>query len=109
MQLSLNWLRDYLQKADLKIDPRDLADKLTMRGIPVESVREASSSLDRVVVGRIEKIEKHPNADRLQVTQVVISDEPNAPLRQIVCGATNIREGDLVPVALPGAILPEGL
>jgi phenylalanyl-tRNA synthetase beta chain len=106
MQLSLNWLRDYLHKPDIKIDPKELADKLTMRGIPVESVREASSSLDKVVVGRIEKIEKHPNADRLQVTQIVLSDEAGAPVRQIVCGAKNIQVGDIVPVALPGALLP---
>lgn len=109
MQLSLNWLRDYLHKPDVRIEPKDLADKLTMRGIPVESVREASSSLDKVVVGRIEKIDKHPNADRLQVTQILTSDEPGAELKQIVCGAKNIQVGDLVPVALPGALLPGDL
>jgi phenylalanyl-tRNA synthetase beta chain len=109
MQLSLNWLRDYLQKPDVRIEPKELAEKLTMRGIPVESIREASSSLDKVVVGRIEVIEKHPNADRLQVTQIQISDEPNHPVRQIVCGAKNIQVGDTVPVALPGAMLPGDL
>src|SRR5690606_34266542 len=61
------------------------------------------------VVGRIEKIEPHPNADRLQVTRVLISNEPVAELLQIVCGAKNIAEGDIVPVALVGASLPGGI
>jgi phenylalanyl-tRNA synthetase beta chain len=106
MHLSLNWLRDYLQKADAKIDPKDLADKLTMRGIHVAAIKHPAMSLENVVVGRIEKIEKHPNADRLQVTQVVTQDGESAPKIQIVCGAKNISEGDIVPVALPGSMLP---
>jgi len=104
MFLSINWLRDYLLKADVRIDPKELAEKLTMRGLQVSSVKRPSLGLENVVVGRIEKIEKHPNADRLQVTQVVTA-EGEKP-RQIVCGAKNIAEGDLVPVALPGATLP---
>jgi phenylalanyl-tRNA synthetase beta chain len=106
MLLSLNWLRDYLLKSDIKIDAKELAEKLTMRGLQVAAVRKLSMGLDGVVVGRIEKIEKHPNADRLQVTQVRTSEEEGAQVRQIVCGAKNIVEGDIVPVALPGAILP---
>src|SRR4051812_16741619 len=107
MHLSLNWLRDYLLKTDVKIDPQDLARKLTMRGFPVVAIRSNSpNALDHVVVGRIEKIEKHPNADRLQVTEVITSNAEGAPRHQIVCGATNIAVGDIVPVALPGAILP---
>ncbi len=106
MLLSLNWLRDYLQKPDIKIDPKDLASRLTMRGLAVASIKRPSFGLENVIVGRIEKIEKHPNADRLQITQVVTSDEPGAEKRQIVCGAKNIAEGDMVPIALPGCILP---
>lgn len=106
MLLSLNWLRDYLQKQDIKIDVKDLANRLTMRGLSVAAIKRPSFGLENVVVGRIEKIEKHPNADRLQVTQVVTSDEANAEFRQIVCGAKNIAEGDIVPIALPGCILP---
>ncbi len=106
MLLSLNWLRDYLSKADVKIDPKDLAEKLTMRGLAVNSVQQPKTELNHVVVGRIEKIDKHPNADRLQVTTVVVSDEANAEKLQIVCGAKNIAAGDLVPVAMIGAILP---
>lgn len=106
MFLSINWLRDYLAKPDVKIDPNDLADKLTMRGIQVAAIRRSSLGLQDVVVGRIEHIEKHPNADRLQVTRVVVSMAEDAKQHQIVCGAKNIAVGDIVPVALPGAVLP---
>lgn len=109
MQLSISWLRDYLQKPDVKIVAADLAESLTMRGIQVGAIRQPSAGLESVVVGRIEKIEPHPNADRLQVTRVVISNEPGAELLQIVCGAKNIAEGDIVPVALIGASLPGGI
>ncbi len=109
MQLSINWLRDYLLKADVKIDASELAEKLTMRGIQVGAIRQPSAGLESVVVGRIEKIEPHPNADRLQVTKVIISAEEGAERLQIVCGAKNIAEGDLVPVALVGASLPGGI
>lgn len=109
MLLSINWLKDYLAKADIKIDPKDLANKLTMRGLSVASIQRPNVGLENVVVGRIEKIDKHPNADRLQVTQVVFSDSPEAERRQIVCGAKNISVGDIVPVALPGCVLPGDL
>ncbi len=106
MFLSINWLRDYLAKPDAKIELKDLSDRLTMRGIPVAAVRRSSLGLERVVVGKIEKIEKHPDAERLQIARVLVSSDPNETPVQIVCGASNIAEGDFVPVALPGAILP---
>jgi phenylalanyl-tRNA synthetase beta chain len=109
MQLSISWLRDYLQKPDVKIVASDLAEKLTMRGIQVGAIRQPSAGLESVVVGRIEKIEPHPNADRLQVTRTIISNEPGAEPLQIVCGARNIAEGDIVPVAIVGASLPGGI
>ncbi len=105
MLLSLNWLKDYFQKADVKINPKELADQLTMRGLPVAMIHRKGSILDNVIVGRIEQIEKHPKADRLQITQISTSEEEGAPLRQIVCGAKNIAVGDLVPVAMPGCVL----
>ncbi len=109
MQLSISWLRDYLLKPDVKIQASELAEKLTMRGIQVGGIRQPSAGLDSVVVGRIEKIEPHPNADKLQVTRVIVSPEPGAEPLQIVCGAKNIAEGDIVPVALIGASLPGGI
>lgn len=108
MQISLNWMRDYLLKNDVKIDPRELSDSLTMRGIHVAAIKRAST-LENVVVAKIIKIEKHPNADRLQVCQVITSDAPDAAPKQIVCGAKNIAEGDIVPLATPGAVLPGDL
>ncbi len=106
MFLSINWLRDYLVKADAKIIPEELADRMTMRGLAVAGIKKVAGGLNDVLVGKIVKIEPHPNADRLQVTQVVFSDKPDAETKQIVCGAKNIAEGDIVPVALPGAVLP---
>lgn len=106
MLLSVNWARDYLQNQDIKINAKELAERLTMRGLAVGRVSRGSAGLENVVVGRIEHIEKHPDADRLQVTRVIISAEPNAEQLQIVCGAKNISVGDIVPVALPGAVLP---
>jgi len=109
MLVSVQWLKDYLAKADIKIDAHELAQKMTMRGISVASIRRPAASLENIIIGRIEKIEKHPNADRLQITHVLVSLEAGASTKQIVCGAKNIAEGDLVPVALPGATLPGDL
>jgi phenylalanyl-tRNA synthetase beta chain len=106
MLVSLNWLKEHFAKADIKLDPRELADKLTMRGVHVAGIKRSTGSLTNVVVGKILQIEKHPNADRLRVTQVVFSEEEGAEKHQIVCGASNIAEGDIVPIALPGCLLP---
>ncbi len=104
MLLPISWLKEHLAKSDVRIQTKELAEKLTLRGVAVASIRDGGSPMKQVVVGRIEAIEKHPNADRLQVTQ--ISTGEGIPNRQIVCGAKNIAVGDIVPVALPGAILP---
>lgn len=106
MLVSLNWLKEHFAKTDIKLDPRELADKLTMRGVHVAGIKRSTGSLTNVVVGKILQIEKHPNADRLRVTQVVFSEEEGAEKHQIVCGASNIAEGDIVPIALPGCVLP---
>ncbi len=108
MLISLNWLKDYLGKTESVLDPKTLAEQLTMRGLSVSRIaRAGTSGLDQVVVGRIDKVDKHPDADRLSVTQV--STEVSGGSRQIVCGAKNIAVGDIVPVALPGAVLPGNL
>lgn len=109
MLVSIHWLKDYVTKQDATFEPREIADHLTMRGISVAAIRRPAGGLEQVVVGKIEKIEKHPNADRLQVTQVAVSEGEGATRLQIVCGAKNIAEGDIVPVALPGSILPGNL
>ncbi len=101
MKVSLNWLKDYV---DIRMGVADLARLLTMAGLEVgETV--SIGGLDRVVVAQIDSVKKHPNADRLSLVEVRTDRERFS----IVCGATNIREGQRVPLALVGAKLPNGL
>jgi phenylalanyl-tRNA synthetase beta chain len=101
MKLPLKWLKDF---TDIKATPKEYADALTMSGSKVEGVEILGEEIDKVVVGRITAVEKHPDADRLQVTLVDVGSDTI----QIVTGATNIKEGDLIPVALDGSSLPGG-
>ncbi len=101
MLLSLDWLKEFV-KLPNSLAPQDLAARLTYHTVEVEKIINQGDKYRSVVVGKIQKIDKHPNADRLQVAQVSIGKE----VLQIVCGAPNIEAGQLVPVALPGAILP---
>ena len=103
MKISLDWMRDYI---DLPDNPDELIDVLPMLGIEVEESEEQSSSnLDHVVVGEVLSKSPHPEADRLSVCSVEVGEARPA---NIVCGATNFKTGDRVPVALPGAKLPGG-
>ena len=102
MKYSYNWLKE-LSKT--KLSPEKLADLLTMHAFEVESVEKMGANLDGVVVGKILKIKKHPGADKLQVAKVDIGEKK----LDIVCGAPNIQEDDLVPVALVGTSLPNGM
>lgn len=102
MQVSMKWLQDYIQ---LDESAEVLADKYTMAGIPVENVIRADAGLDKVVTGRLEKVVPHPDSDHLLVCTVNIGKEE--PI-QIVTGAPNVAEGQVVPVALVGAHLPNG-
>ena len=99
MLLPVKWLKEYV---DIDEDSRILADNLTLSGSHVESIISLDRNIDNVVVGRIEKLEAHEDADKLIVAIVDIGDEKV----QIVTGATNLKEGDYVPVALVGAKLP---
>ncbi len=99
MLLPINWLKDYV---DIEVDSKTLADKLTMSGSHVESINSIKEDVEKVVVGRIESIEKHENADKLIVCKVDIGGE----VLDIVTGATNVNEGDYIPVAIVGARLP---
>jgi phenylalanyl-tRNA synthetase beta chain len=103
MIISEQWLREWI---DLNLDTDELVERLTMAGLEVDSVTRAGPALDSVVVGRIEHVEPHPNADRLRVCRVDIGQR--SPL-QIVCGAANARNGLKVAAALPGAVLPNGM
>lgn len=102
MQVSIKWLHDYI---DFTETAEELADKLTMAGIPVENVIRADEGLEKVVTGRIESIVPHPDSDHMVITQMNVGQ---AEPIQIVTGAQNVREGQIVPVALVGAHLPNG-
>jgi len=101
MKVSLSWLKDYIA---VDMDAVDLADALTMAGLEVESVSDRYAYLDSVVVGRIEKVESHPNADKLTICRVNTEDR----LLSVVCGAPNVKEGMSVPLAKPGTVFPDG-
>lgn len=99
MNISYNWLREY---APVRESPEELADILTMGGLEVEGVDEKGLSMDGVVIGRVERVRPHPNADRLSCCEVDLGGpEPS----RIVCGAPNVAEGQLVPIATPGTTL----
>ena len=102
MQVSIKWLKDYV---DIDETPEEIADRLTMAGIPVERIVRAGEGLEKVVTGRIEKITPHPDSDHLLVCQLNIGKEE---LIQIVTGASNVREGHIVPTAMVGSVLPDG-
>lgn len=102
MQVSTKWLKDYLE---INCTADELAEKFTMAGIPVENVIHAGEGLEKVITGRIEELKKHPDSDHLQVCQMNIGEKD---LLQIVTGAPNVEEGQVVPVALVGANLPNG-
>jgi phenylalanyl-tRNA synthetase beta chain len=101
MKVSLSWLRDYVA---IDVDADTLAEALTMAGMEVESVADRYAYLDDVVVGRILEMVPLSDADTLSLCKVDVG----ADTKSVVCGATNIKKGDVVPVALPGAQLPSG-
>lgn len=104
MKLPMSWLSDY---TDIEgISPKEYADKLTMTGSKVEGVEYLGAELDKVVAGKVLSCEMHPDSDHLHVCMVDVGEEE--PL-QIVCGAPNVAEGQMVPVALNGAVLPGGV
>lgn len=102
MLVPVKWLRNYVE---FDIDTKELAEKLTATGSHVETIESVDKGVENVVVGKILKIERHPDADKLVITSIDVGDEQ----LQIVTGANNISEGDIVPVAKVGAKLPGGV
>jgi phenylalanyl-tRNA synthetase beta chain len=102
MKFSVNWLREFV---DLPEKPDEIAELLTRAGIETKNVETRGANIDKVIVSQITASSRHPNADRLTVCEV---DDGSGTKRQIVCGATNYKVGDKVPLALPGAKLPNG-
>ena len=103
MYISLNWLKDFV-KIPAKITPLSLKEELTNHTVEVEGLVNQAEQFNKVVVGRVLSVEKHPNADRLRLAVVDVKKEK----LNIVCGAPNLAVDQLVPVALVGAVLPNG-
>lgn len=99
MNISYNWLCELI---DLNLSPEETAEKLTLIGLEVESVSSYGSDLNGVVVGKVLSVTPHPNADRLKVCNVDLGISQV----QIVCGADNVAQDQLVPVATVGTTLP---
>ncbi len=102
MKVSYNWLKDFV---DIDVSPEVLASKLTVSGFEVEEITYQNEHLHDVYVGKITKIEKHKDADKLQVCTVDVGDK----VVQIITSATNVFEGAVVPVSLEGADLCNGV
>ncbi len=103
MLVPLSWIKDYV---DVKKDPDELAHELTMAGLETNNLGSGIPEVEGVVTARIEKIEKHPHADKLALCRV--KPGPDQDPLPVICGAPNINEGDIVPLALIGAELPDG-
>ena len=101
MKLSEQWLREWV---DPPLTTSELADQLTMAGFEVEGIESCAGNFEGIVVGRVEHVEIHPDADKLKLCQV----ETGAGIKAIVCGADNVAEGKCFPLALPGASLAGG-
>ena len=102
MNTSLSWIRAYVP--DLDVEAQEYADAMTLSGTKVESYEKLDADLDKIVIGQIDKLEKHPDADKLVVCQVNVGTETV----QIVTGAPNVKEGDKIPVVLDGGRVAGG-
>ncbi len=103
MRISEQWLREWVDPA---ISTAELAAQLTLAGLEVDSVEPAAPAFSGVVVGQVVELEPHPQADRLRVARVEVGQGETL---QIVCGAPNARVGMRAPLALLGAVLPDGV
>ncbi len=100
MKLSENWLREWVNP---DFDVQVIAEKLTQAGLEVDSVSPVAGDFSGVLVGQVKSVVAHPDADKLRVCEVDVAGDE---LLHIVCGASNVREGLKIPVAVVGAILP---
>ncbi|HEX2610766.1 MAG TPA: hypothetical protein VHK68_07120, partial [Gemmatimonadales bacterium] len=103
MNVSRRWLEDFLRRP---LDARDLVERLTMLGAPVDGVQPLHADLEDIVVGLVEEVRPHPNADRLRVCAV---NGGNSERLNVVCGASNVTAGRKYPFAPIGSTLPGGL
>lgn len=104
MKISLTWLKRYIE---LPEKPKEIADTLTLLGFEVDDMETTGlPQLENVLVGEVLERQQHPDADKLGVCRVDLGDAIGE--KKIVCGASNYKVGDRVPVAIPGAVLPGG-
>lgn len=103
MKAPYKWLKEFV---DIDISPKELGDRLTLSGSKVEEIISKDEEIQNVVTGKILKIEPHPDAEKLVICQVEVN---NGEVIQIVTGADNMKEGDIVPTALHGSSLPNGV
>ena len=103
MNAPMSWLKQYV---DIDVDIKTFIDAMTMSGSKVETVEESGKEITKVVSGKIIDVQPHPNADKLRIMQVDVNGEKNL---QIVTAAKNVQLGDIVPVALDGANLADGI
>ena len=102
MKASLDWLKDYVKLPQVE----ELAARLTMAGLEIEAIDRPGAALEGVVVAQVKAAKPHPNADKLQVTEI---DDGSGASIQVVCGAKNFKVGDKVPLATVGTSLPNGV
>ncbi len=105
MNLSRKWLNEFVDLPLSEVDDRSFAEAMTISGSKVEVTEDLSKTIRNVKVGRIVRLEKHPNSDHMLVAQLDVGAESNV---QICTGAWNVHEGDLVPAALHNSLLPSG-
>ena len=102
MNTSLSWIKKYVPELD--VTAQEYTDAMTLSGTKVEGYVQLDADLEKIVIGQIEKIERHPDADKLIICQVNVGNETV----QIVTGAPNVKEGDKVPVVLDGGRVAGG-
>ena len=104
MNVSLRWLEAFLRRS---LDPRDVADRLTMLGAPVDAVEAVNPGLEQLVVARVLEVAAHPNPKFTKVRMTVVDDGTGEP-KVVACGAANVTPGRLYPFARVGTRVPGG-
>ena len=104
MRVPLSWLKEFVNLDGFTVE--EIAKKITLAGSEISSIETTGGDIPGVIIGKIVSVHKHPDADKLSVCKVDVGDGDTLP---IVCGASNVREGIYVPIAMIGAKLPNGL
>ena len=104
MNVSLRWLEAFLRR---RLDARDVADRLTMLGAPVDAVEAVNPGLEQLVVARVLEVSAHPNPKFTKVRMTVVDDGTGEP-KTVACGAANVTPGRLYPFARVGTRVPGG-